>query len=86
MCSPVCLSRLCARRGAAWRAVACSVLHSGFPSHTLLIEGPALGFGGMGHGGWLTSELAAESLVASIAALRIESASIAAADEFELTW
>ena len=41
---------------------------------------------GMGHGGWLTSELAAESLVASIAALRIESASIAAADEFELTW
>ena len=41
---------------------------------------------GMGHGGWLTSDPAAEKLSAAVAALRIESASTVAADEFELTW
>ena len=41
---------------------------------------------GMGHGEWLVNEEAADSLVASIYALRVEAASIAAADEYELTW
>lgn len=41
---------------------------------------------GMGHGEWLVNDAAADSLVASVHALRQESMIIAAADDFELTW
>mmetsp|Transcript_68491 Transcript_68491/g.135698 ORF Transcript_68491/g.135698 Transcript_68491/m.135698 type:complete len:137 (-) Transcript_68491:224-634(-) len=41
---------------------------------------------GMSHGEWLVNEVAAKSLVASVHALRRESESIAAADDFKLTW
>ena len=41
---------------------------------------------GMSHGEWLVNDIAAQSLVASVHALRLESTSIAAADDFELMW
>ena len=41
---------------------------------------------GISHGEWLVNEVAADSLIASVHALRQEAASIAAAGNFELTW
>jgi len=41
---------------------------------------------GMGHGEWLVNDAAADSLVAAVHALRLEAATVAAADGFQLTW
>ena len=41
---------------------------------------------GMGHGEWLVNDAAADSLVAAVHALRLEAATVAAADGVQLTW